>query len=334
MSHSPIRQKMRKGRPLLFLLALALLVIWLGWRFWLAYQPEPVRLQGQIEAQQYAVSSKVAGRIDQVLVKKGDKLDKGQLVFTLASPEIEAKLSQAKAGEAAAGALAQEAENGARAQQIAAAKDQWQQAKVAATLRGTTYQRIANLHRDGVMPLQKRDEAWTAWQAAKYSEGMAWQQYQLALEGARVETKVAAREKVKMAAGSVAEVEAYLADTRITSPHEGEVAQVLLRSGELAPQGFPVVTLLDMQDAWAQFHVREDLLPQFQVGSEFDASIPGLGDQWVRFKVTHVAVMGDFATWRATDTRQGFDMKSFQVEARPLQPVDGLRVGMSVLVQL
>ncbi|MGL5814749.1 MAG: HlyD family secretion protein [Aeromonas sp.] len=334
MSHPPIKKKMSQGKPLLLTLLLVLLVIWLGWCFWLAYQPEPVRLQGQIEAQQYSVSSKVAGRIDEVLVKKGDVLTKGQLAFTLASPEIEAKLSQAKAGEAAAGALAEEAEKGARAQQIAAAKDQWQQAKAAALLHGKTYARIANLHREGVMPLQKRDEAWTAWQAAKYSEGMAWQQYQMTLEGAREETKVAAREQAKMAAGGVAEVEAYLADTRIVTPHAGEVAQVLLRSGELAPQGFPVVTLLDMEDAWAQFHVREDLLPRFPVGTEFDARIPGLGDQLVRFKVTHVAAMGDFATWRATDTRQGFDMKSFQVEARPLQPVDGLRVGMSVLVDL
>ncbi|WP_310598253.1 HlyD family secretion protein [Aeromonas aquatica] len=334
MSHPPIKKKMSQGKPLLLPLALVLLVIWLGWRFWLAYQPEPVRLQGQIEAQQYSVSSQVAGRIDEVLVKKGDQLAKGQLAFTLASPEIEAKLSQAKAGQAAAGAMAQEAEKGARAQQIAAAKDQWQQARTAAQLHGKTYERIANLHREGVMPLQKRDEAWTAWQAAKYSEGMAWQQYQMTLEGAREETKVAAREQAKMAAGGVAEVEAYLADTRIATPHAGEVAQVLLRSGELAPQGFPVVTLLDMEDAWAQFHVREDLLPRFQVGTEFDASLPGVGDQTVRFKVTHVAMMGDFATWRATDTRQGFDMKSFQVEARPLQPVEGLRVGMSVLVEL
>lgn len=334
MSHPPIKKKMSQGKPWLQPLVLVLLVLWLGWRFWLAYQPEPVRLQGQIEAQQYSVSSKVAGRIDEVLVKKGDQLARGQLAFTLASPEIEAKLSQAKAGQAAAGAMAEEAEKGARVQQIAAAKDQWQQAKAAALLHGKTYERIASLHRDGVMSLQKRDEAWTAWQAAKYSEGMAWQQYQMALEGAREETKVAAREQAKMAAGGVAEVEAYLADTRIASPHEGEVAQVLLRSGELAPQGFPVVTLLDMKDAWAQFHVREDLLPRFPVGTEFDARIPGLGDQLVRFKVTHVAVMGDFATWRATDTRQGFDMKSFQVEARPLQPVDGLRVGMSVLVEL
>ncbi|MGL5031516.1 MAG: HlyD family secretion protein [Aeromonas sp.] len=334
MSDAPIKKTMSLGKQWVLPLLLVALVGWLGWRFWLAYQPLPVHLQGQIEAQQYSVSSKVAGRINEVLVKKGEQLAKDQPVFTLASPEIEAKLSQAKAGEAAAGAMAHVAEQGARSQQIAAAKDQWQQAKVAAQLRSKTYERIANLYHDGVMPQQKRDEAWTAWQAAKYSEGMAWQQYQLALAGAREGTKVAAREKAKMAAGSVAEVEAYLADTRISSPHSGEVSQVLLRSGELAPQGFPVVTLLDMNDAWAQFHIREDLLPRFSLGTEFDARIPGLSNQKVRFKVTHVAVMGDFATWRATDTRRGFDMRSFQVDARPLQPVAGLRVGMSVLVEL
>jgi HlyD family secretion protein len=82
MSHPPIKKKMSQAKPLLLPLALVLLVIWLGWRFWLAYQPEPVRLQGQIEAQQYSVSSKVAGRIDEVLVKKGDQLAKDQLVFT------------------------------------------------------------------------------------------------------------------------------------------------------------------------------------------------------------------------------------------------------------
>ncbi|MFL9591213.1 HlyD family secretion protein [Aeromonas schubertii] len=324
---------MNSKRPLILLGVLMLAVTWLGWRFWLAYQPEPVRLQGQIEAQQYSVSSKVPGRIDEVLVHKGQKLKAGDLVFTLASPEIEAKLTQAKAGEAAADALAQQAEKGARAQQIAAAKDQWQKAKAAAELRGKTYQRVASLHRDGVVPLQKRDEAWTAWQAARYTEGMAWQQYQLALEGAQAETKVAAREKARMAAGSVAEVEAYLADTRVPSPHQGEVSQVLLRSGELAPQGFPVVTLLDMDDAWAVLHVREDQLARFPMGAEFEARLPALGDAPYRFRVTHVAVMGDFATWRATDTRQGFDMRTFEVEARPLNPIPELRVGMSVLVE-
>ncbi|WP_318435980.1 HlyD family secretion protein [Photobacterium leiognathi] len=306
---------------------------WLGYTFWHAYQPQPERMQGQIEAQQYNISSKVPGRIDQVLVRKGDEVKPGQLIFTILSPEIDAKLEQAKAGESAAGALAEEAEKGARRQQIAAAEDQWRKATAAAKLMHKTYIRVNNLYKDGVIAEQKRDEAFTQWQAAQYTESAAYQMYEMAKEGARVETKRAAQEKVKMAAGAVAEVEAYVADTKISSWHQGEVSQVLLHDGELAPQGFPVVNIIDINDAWAVFNVREDKLRDYQEGKEFKAMIPALGDKAYTFKVSHVAVMGDFATWRATDTAKGFDMRTFEVEARPTQPIDGLRVGMSVIVE-
>ncbi|WP_318434865.1 HlyD family secretion protein [Photobacterium leiognathi] len=306
---------------------------WLGYTFWHAYQPQPERMQGQIEAQQYNISSKVPGRIDQVLVRKGDEVKPGQLIFTILSPEIDAKLEQAKAGESAAGALAEEAEKGARRQQIAAAEDQWRKATAAAKLMHKTYIRVNNLYKDGVIAEQKRDEAFTQWQAAQYTESAAYQMYEMAKEGARVETKRAAQEKVKMAAGAVAEVEAYVADTKISSWHQGEVSQVLLHDGELAPQGFPVVNIIDINDAWAVFNVREDKLRDYQEGKKFKATIPALGDKAYTFKVSHVAVMGDFATWRATDTAKGFDMRTFEVEARPTQPIDGLRVGMSVIVE-
>lgn len=311
----------------------ALVLTTLALAFWWAYRPAPERLQGQIEAQSYSVSSKVPGRIESVVVEKGQSLAKGALAFTIVSPELEAKLQQAKAGEAAAGALAQEAENGARAQQIAAAKDQWLKAKSAAQLYQKTFARVDNLYREGVVSLQKRDEAQTRWQTAQLTQNAAWQQYQLALEGARAEQKLAAREKAKMAAGAVAEVQAYTAELQVLTPAAGEVTQVLLQPGELAPQGFPVVTLTDMSDAWALFHVREDRLKDFQMGSEFFARIPALGEKPYRFRVSHVAVLGDFATWRATDSQQGFDMRSFEVEARPVEPIPQLRVGMSVLVE-
>ncbi|MBD1558864.1 HlyD family efflux transporter periplasmic adaptor subunit [Vibrio sp. S9_S30] len=305
---------------------------WLIYSFNAAYEEQPVRLQGQIEAQQYHISSKVAGRIDKVLVRKGDVIQNGDLVFTIYSPELDAKLEQAIASKEAAGALAQEAEKGARAQQIQASKDQWKKAKAASDLMEKTYSRINNLYNDGVVAEQKRDEALTQWQAAKYTESAAYQMYQMASEGVRDETKRAAAEKARMAAGAVAEVEAFTADTKIRSWFNGEVSQVLLSPGELAPQGFPVVTVLDMEDAWAVFNVREDLLNRFAKGSEFSAWIPAM-DQHVTFKVTHVAVMGDFATWRSTDSSQGFDMRTFEVEARPTEPVEGLRMGMSVVIE-
>lgn len=308
-------------------------VSWVGYSFWAAYQPRPELLQGQIEAEQYNVSSKVPGRIESVFVKKGDEIEKGQAVFSLYSPEIEAKLAQAKAGEAAASALAQEAEKGARKQQISAARDQWRKAKAANQLLEKTYARVNNLYNDGVVAEQKKDETYTQWQAAKYTENAAYQMYQMAKEGARVETKRAANEKVKMASGAVAEVEAYAADTKINSWYEGEVSQVLLNAGEIAPQGFPVVTVIDMNNAWAIFHVREDNLKHYNKGDELSVYLPAL-DATVPFTITHISVLGDYATWRATDNSQGFDLKTFDVEAHPTKKIPNLRVGMSAIVRI
>ncbi|WP_373947749.1 HlyD family secretion protein [Vibrio pomeroyi] len=324
---------MKPIKPLLLSIVGIGIIGWVGYSFYQAYQPQPIKLQGQIDAQQYSISSKVPGRIDQVFVRKGDSVEKGELIFSLLSPEIDAKLEQAKAGQKAAGALAQEAENGARTQQIQAAKDQWLKAKAAADLMNKTYQRVNNLYNDGVVAEQKRDEAKTQWQAAKYTESAAFQMYQLAQEGARDETKVAAAQKALMAAGAVAEVEAYAKDTQIHSWFSGEVSQVLLSSGELAPQGFPVVTVIDTQDAWAVLNVREDMLKHFEKGTQFDAYLPAL-DKSLTFKVTHIAVMGDFATWRSTDAAQGFDLRTFEVEARPVDTDETLRMGMSLVVEL
>ncbi|MEZ9159562.1 HlyD family secretion protein [Vibrio lentus] len=324
---------MKPIKPLILSLVGIGIIGWVGYSFYQAYQPQPVKLQGQIDAQQYSISSKVPGRIDEVFVRKGDSVEKGELIFSLLSPEIDAKLEQAKAGQKAAGALAKQAENGARTQQIQAAKDQWLKAKAAADLMDKTYQRVNNLYNDGVVAEQKRDEAKTQWQAAKYTESAAFQMYQLAREGARDETKVAAAQKALMAAGAVAEVEAYAKDTQIHSWFSGEVAQVLLSSGELAPQGFPVVTVIDTKDAWAVLNVREDMLKHFEKGSQFEAYLPAL-DKSLTFQVTHIAVMGDFATWRSTDAAQGFDLRTFEVEARPIDTSETLRMGMSLVVEL
>ncbi|WP_353496276.1 HlyD family secretion protein [Vibrio chaetopteri] len=323
---------MNKVKPTLVTLGTVAVIGWVGYKFFDAYQAPAMHIQGLIESQQYSISSKVPGRIDDVLVRKGDDVTEGQLIFTIHSPEIEAKLEQAVAGEKAAGALAKEAEIGARQQQIKAAEDQWRKAKAAASLMEKTYLRVNNLYKDGVVAEQKRDEALTQWQAAKYTESAAFQMFQMTKEGARDETKLAAAEKARMAAGAVAEVEAYAADTKIHSWFDGEVSQVLLHSGELAPQGFPVVTVIDTKDTWAVLNVREDALRQFEKGSEFDAYVPALDDT-ITFKVTHVAVMGDFATWRSTDATQGFDLRTFEVEARPVDEAP-LRMGMSLVVEL
>jgi len=310
------------------------LIAWLVFEFNRAYQPKATLLQGQIEAEQYNVSSKIPGRIASVLVKKGDLVSQGQLIFALASPELEAKLEQAKAGRSAASAMREQAETGAREQQIIAAQDQWKKARAASELMEKTYYRVDSLFKDGVLPEQKRDEAYTQWEASKYSQNAAYQVYQMAKEGARKGTKQAAVEQERMAQGAVNEVEAYAKDIKQYAARDGEVVQILLKEGELAPTGFPVVSIVDIKDSWAVFNIREDLLPRLQKGTLLTARIPGLGDTTYTYRVSHIAVMGDFATWRSTDNAKGFDLRTFEIEARPVDTIANLRVGMSVIVEL
>ncbi|MEL4362602.1 HlyD family secretion protein [Shewanella algae] len=318
--------------PLVAIVALVTIVAALVYGLILAYSPKPQLLQGQIEAREYNVSSKVPGRVEQVLVRRGDRVSEGDLLFAIDSPELNAKLMQAEGGRDAAKAMQQEADSGARKQQVAASREQWLKAKAASELAKTTFDRVENLFRDGVLARQKRDEAFTQYQAAKYTEQAAYAMYQMTEEGAREETKAAAAGNVRMAEGAVKEVSAILADSQMRAPKGGEITEVLLQVGELAPSGFPVVSLVDMTDAWAVFQVREDQLKQFKKGERMTLTLPAL-QRSVEFEVSHISVLGDFATWRATESGHDFDMRTFEVELRPLEPVADLRVGMSVLLE-
>ena len=205
-------------------LVLVFIVIWLIVSFYKAYTPKPQLLQGQIQAREYKVSSKIAGRIESILVKRGDFVKKGDLIFTIESPELEAKLMQAKAGYEAAKALSQEANKGARIETILSAKDMYNSAKAMRELTENTYKRIDDLYKKGVASLQKRDESYTAYQNAKYNENTAYQQYKIALEGATQETKEAAKQKEIAAAGQLSEVQAYIQDIQAYAPSDGENA--------------------------------------------------------------------------------------------------------------
>lgn len=312
--------------------AVIVLLGFLAYGLMRAYTPQPELLQGQIEAQEYHISSKVPGRIEDVMVSRGDNVKEGDLLYVIDSPELKAKLMQAEGGRDAANAQVEAADVGARSQEIKAAKEQWRKAAASEKLFKTTYRRVDNLYQEGVLAKQKRDEAYTQWQAANYTEQAALAMYQLAKEGARSETKAAAAGQFRMAEGAVNEVNAILADSQMRSPKTAQVTDVLLNKGELVPSGFPVVSLIDMDDAWAVFQIREDELSNFTLDKEINVSIPALNGEYV-FKVSYISVMGDFAIWRSTESGRDFDMKTFTVELRPLKPIKDLRAGMSVLIQ-
>ena len=316
-------------------LALALLAVagTIGYGLWRAAAPPPVVLQGQMEAQETDVAPKVAGRIGQVLVQEGQQVRSGDALIRMDSPEIEAKVAQAQAARDAASAVARKAANGARPQEVEMARANWQRAQAAADLASKSWQRVDRLAREGLVAAQKRDEAYANFVAARDQARAARAQYDLALSGARAEDRAAANAQERQVAAVVAEARVAQSEAALASPVAGEVAKVYAKVGEIAPQGVPVVTVVDLNDQWLVLNVREDRVQRFAIGSQFEGSIPALKQDKVTFKVTASSVLPDFATWRATRSDQGFDMRTFEIKSRPIQPVAGVRPGMSVLVQ-
>jgi HlyD family secretion protein len=309
-----------------------LILAFIGYTIWLITRPQPVQVQGEVDATQVRVASKLTGRIDSVLIHKGQQVDTGTLLFTINSPEVNAKLMQAEAAWKAADAQKSKAYNGARNEDIQAAFNSWQKAKAAATFARKTYERINNLFNDGVVPEQKKDEAETKMEAALQTEKAARAVYEKAKEGARLEDKHAAGALVQKAEGAVHEVQSYVQETRIKAPRKGEIANIMGERGELIPAGYPIVTLVDLDDVWVTFNLTEDLLADIRKGDVIKARFPAIGGEEVKLKITYIHSLGEFATWTATKTSGDFDMKTFEVHARPVHNVDGLRPGMSALV--
>lgn len=291
----------------------------------------PTLLQGTVECTTYKASSKVPGRILEMKVAEGQRVERGELLYTIATPELDAKLQQAEAVKSAASALDAAAVAGARTQQIEAALNMWQKAQAGQELARKTYERVKNLYDQGVVPAQKLDEASANYAAMQATARAAKAQYDLASDGARKEDKAAAAAKVRQAEGAVSEVESYLDDAMIYSPVTGEISTIVAEPGELVGSGYPVVTILDLSDVWVTFNVKETLLPKIRMGTRFAARVPAL-DRELEFEVTHIAVQADFATWSATRTQGGFDIRTFAVKVRPVGEAGGeLRPGMSVL---
>lgn len=291
----------------------------------------PTLLQGTVECTTYKASSKIPGRIAEMKVEEGDSVEKGQLLYVLSTPELDAKLRQAEAVKSAASALDQAAIAGARKQQIEAALNMWQKAQAGLELARKTYERVKSLYEQGVLPAQKLDEATANFHAMEATAQAAKAQYDMAADGARKEDKEAAAARVRQAEGAVSEVESYISDAMIYSPVTGEVSTIVAEQGELVGSGYPVVAILDMSDVWATFNIKETLMPRIRMGTRMRGYVPAL-DRTLDFRVSYIAPQADFATWAATRTQGGFDIRTFAVKVKPEGDATGLRPGMSVLV--
>ncbi|MBS1656226.1 MAG: HlyD family secretion protein [Bacteroidetes bacterium] len=323
---------MKNKGTILAAIGILAFIIFIGYSIKLISKPAIIEVQGEVDATQVKIASKLVGRVDQLLVHKGDSVRKGQLLYTLSSPEIDAKLEQANAALKGAEAQNQKAIAGAQSEDIQTAYNMYMKAHAATELAKKTFTRINNLYKDGVAPAQKKDEAETQYTAAVETEKAAEAIWIKAKKGTRTEDKATANAMVLRAEGAIDEVNSYRKETSVFAPADGEIANIIAESGELVSAGYPVVTIVNLKDSWVTFNLREDLLADIKMGTVIEAKFPALGNRMIKLKISYIHNMGDFATWNATKTSGDFDMKTFEVHAIPVEAIDGLRPGMSAIV--
>lgn len=325
-------EKTQHTNVLLAVLCFALVVVVVALVGFFTLGNEQEFIQGQMDVTEYRVSSKVPGRILKICKHEGDYVHVGDTLAILDAPEVRAKSTQANAVENAASAMSEMAQNGARQEQVQGAYQLWQQAKAALEIHEKSYQRVQRLFDQGVLSEQKRDEAYAQYTAAQAQARAAESQYNMAVNGARREEKMAAAAKVQQAKGAVAEVSSYIGETVQIAQMEGEVTDVYPQVGELVGTGSPIMSVAVMSDMWGSFNVREDQLQGLKVGDEIEAYVPAF-DKSLKMRVFYMKDLGSYAVWKATKANGRYDLKTFEVKARPTETLDGLRPGMSVVIK-
>ena len=292
-----------------------------------------VVLQGQIEATEIRIAGKLPGRVDTFFVADGQSVKRGDTLVGISSPEAWAKLQQANAMENVAKFQNEKIDEGTRLQIIRTAEELWNKSKTDLQLAKSTFQRIQALYKDSVVSAQRYDEVEALYQSAIAAERATHQQYLLAKAGAQKQDKESARSLVDAAQGTVSEVQSVLQDAWLTAPANGEIATIYVQCGELVGTGTPIMNLVVLQDCHVVLNVREDYLSYFEMGQAFVGKVPALGNQEVVFQVNYISPLGSFATWKSTDN-SSYDMRTFEIHALPVESVNGLRPGMSVLVEM
>lgn len=325
--------KKKENKTLLmgFVVLIATIVV-IGLIGYFILTPSQVILQGEFEATEVRVSGKLPGRILEFKIKEGSSVSKGDTLVIIDSPEIYAKLDQAQAAQDAAQAMSSKAQNGTRKEQIAGALDQLEMSQAAESFAKKTYDRMNNLYQKGVISAQKFDEVEAQYKASVSRTKAARSQYEMALNGAQKEDKLAAVAQVNRARGAVNEASSYLNETRLIAPISGEISDIFPKAGELVGSGSPIMSIVDLNDIWITFNVREDLLNKIKIGDILTAKVPALGNKEIKIKINYIKALGSYATWKATKLTDEYDTRTFEVRAIPLQKEKDFRPGMSALI--
>lgn len=298
---------------------------------WASLAPATVLVQGEVEATRVDIAPKVSGKIAAIHVNEGERVEAGALLVELESPQLMAGLASAEAAAEVARAD-RERINSTRPETIAARRAELQKAEADLVLAQQSYDRVAALTDRSVVSQQQFDSAGNSLAAAQAAVAATEANLTLAINGASPEERAVANAQLQQAEASLDQIRTDVGELSVSAPISGEVVSRVAEVGALAAAGAPLLSIVDLDDVWFTFNLREDFLNGLQIDDRLRVAIPAIGGRDIELRVTSISALGTYANWRATRATGDFDLRTFQIRARPVAPVEGLRPGMSALV--
>jgi HlyD family secretion protein len=289
-------------------------------------------VQGEADSTRIDIAARVSGRLARIPVVRGENVAQNATLLVIDNPELIAELRQAEADKIVADAELQRIKVGTRPEIIAQRKAEIDRAAADVTLSEQNYERTRQLAARQFAPMSKLDEDTNSLTLAQRRLEQAKLAHEEAVRGFTAEEHQIAEANVAKAGAKVATIKALVDQLTVTSPIASQVYQIPVEEGEVITPGVPLMSLVDLHDTWLGFSLREDLIAGLKVGDRFTVKVPALGNREILAEVKVIASKGEYAGWRATRATGDFDLRTFAIRAYPVDPVDGLRPGMSVYV--
>src|ERR1700751_979661 len=307
----------------------AVIVALAGLSIWYLVRPQPLLVQGEVDATRYDIAARVDGRVGEVPVERGQNVPAGAVLGRIDNPETIAKSDQALAARIVTEAQLANVKVGTRPEVIAQRKAELERAQASVVLAQKTYDRVSQLAEHGNAPIARLDQATDSLHEGQRAVDQARSAYQQAVNGYTKEEHEIAEANVGKALADIKAVQSIIDQMVVYAPVASQVYQRNVEPGEYVSPGVPLVTLIDLDDMWVHFDLREDLVKTLKVGDRFDVRIPALGDREITVEVRLIATKGEYASWRATRATGDFDLRTFSIRAYPVDKIPELRPGMS-----
>lgn len=256
---------------------------------------EVTSLEGKIEREQIAVTTKIPGKIHQILVEDGQIVQKGDTLIVIELPEVEAKSIQAQGALEAAQAQYDMAVKGATSGQLKQLQAKVDGLKEQYDFAKKSLDRMGNLLKDSLISQQNYDAIYAKYHGAKNQLLAAQAEYAEVSNGARMEQQKMALGQKERALGAVSEVNVAAQERFILAPQAMSIETINLKVGELALAGYSLVSGYLIDDTYFRLTVPEGQIKDFEKGSIKTLNLPYLNNKEIKATVVTVKALTSYA---------------------------------------